>query len=55
MQLFSQPQEKNQIIVIFFTAIFLKKWYTLAERKKNQSWETLHKNTKIRAEVYHMK
>lgn len=55
MQLFSQPQEKYQIIVIFFTAIFLKKWYILAERKKNQSWKTLHKNTKNEAEVYHMK
>lgn len=55
MQLFSQPQEKYQIKVIFFTDIFLKKWYTLAEGKKNRSWETLHKNTKDGAEVYHMK
>lgn len=32
-------RKSYQIIAIFFTAILLKKWYTLAERKKNRSWK----------------
>lgn len=42
------------IIVIFFNAIFLRKWYTLAEGKKETRQKMLNKNTKTGAKIYYM-
>ena len=43
---FPSLRKRYQIIVIFFIAILLKKWYTLAERKKESELENISQKYK---------